>query len=55
MKDSAEHTYETKVGTTLFIVTAKFEGSQTFEELLKYALKRKINYNISEMINEKNR
>jgi hypothetical protein len=53
MKDLVEHTYETKFGGTTFIVTAKFAGSQTFEEVLKSALKRKIDYNISEIKIEK--
>jgi hypothetical protein len=48
MNDFQEHTYETKVGATTFVVTAKYEGTQTFEEVLKTALKRKIDITQSE-------
>jgi hypothetical protein len=42
MNERDENTYETKVGTTTFIVTPKFAGTQTLEEVLKYSIRRKI-------------
>jgi hypothetical protein len=35
-------TYEVKIGTTTFVVSRRYSGTQSLEEVLKIAIKRKL-------------
>jgi hypothetical protein len=37
-----DNTYEVKIGTTTFVVSRKYSGTQSLEEVLKTAIKRRI-------------
>jgi 16S rRNA G1207 methylase RsmC len=37
-----DNTYEVKIGTTIFVVSRKYSGKQSLEEVLKTAIKRRI-------------
>jgi hypothetical protein len=37
-----DNTYEVKIGTTTFVVSRKYSGTGSLEEVLKTAIKRRI-------------
>jgi hypothetical protein len=37
-----DNTYEVKIGTTTFVVSRRYSGTQSLEEVLKSAIKRRI-------------